>query len=94
MTWISVTVEYPPLEPILTTDGKYIHVAYPNRDTDRWYTGCGTDCYYCGGQPDCSDRDNVGRFDQYIFTHCQRLPELPSNKCTVGWNYPRGYNDR
>jgi hypothetical protein len=74
--WISVEDCILPREPILTTDGKEQHVAYPNNDTEQWYTGAGTNCFYCGGKPGCDYIKN--NFHDYIFTHWMPLPESPN----------------
>lgn len=78
LEWISVEDCAPPREPILTTDGKEQHVAYPNFDTDHWYTGSGINCHYCGGQPDCDYVKNS--YYRYTFTHWMPLPQLPQEK--------------
>lgn len=80
MKWISVKKQLPPTKPILTTNGKEMHVAYINTDDDddNWNTGAGERCYYCGGRPRCStDQQDMC---YYHFTHWMELPKLPLDR--------------
>jgi hypothetical protein len=82
MEWISVKDKWPSIEiPFLATDGKYQHVVRFERDCERFVSGSGEHCYYCGGLGSVSYEGDPFVHPRvpaiWNFTHWMTLPKLP-----------------
>jgi hypothetical protein len=77
MEWIKCSDRLPNDEdPILIFVDGDCHVAHWEDDIDKYTTGIGLDCYYCGGQTSISF---INDWHGNLITHWMPLPDPPKD---------------